>query len=303
MAKRKQYDLVGSVYDKYARGNKYKEEEIIKIPGVTFKSLEDIDRFTASFSGFYEFSNSLDDKYQKKTNFSIRITKNNGNVTYRSVIYNNPDLIEIIDSLEENTVHTIRGVRTVKMYLGDNDLFVDAWGDVSNKILKSKVNDADREWLFSVFGEKSSYTSLINRYIKGDPFDSETDRTFLDLEQDFREYEVFRRYLTNKDKTNNISGKANNELDKENNKSTVSNVDVPSSNIPVKTSLGVIEDKLGSDISYVSLDEEKEEDEDVYDPDEYLFLSPEELDQMTAGPGNTFKGQNPKYRTDTGRRR
>ena len=285
----KHYDLVGSVYDKYARGNKYKEEEIIKIPRVTFNSLEDIDKFTASFSGFYEFSNSFDDKYQKKTRFSIRITKNNGNVTYRPVIYNNPDLIEIIDSLKENTVQTIRGVRTVKMYLGDNDLFVDAWGDVSNKILKSKVNDADREWLFSVFGEKSSYTILINRYIKGDPFDSETDKILLDLERDFREYEVFRKYLTNKDKVKN--------------KSTVSNVNVPSSTIPVKTSLGAIEDKLGSDISYVSSDEEKEEDEDVYDPDEYLFLSPEELEQMTAGPGNTFKGQNPKYSTDTGRRR
>ena len=263
----KHYDLVGSVYDKYARGNKYKEEEIIKIPGVTFKSLEDIDRFTASFSGFYEFSNSLDDKYQKKTRFSIRITKNNGNVTYRTVIYNNPDLIEIIDSLKEKTVQTIRGVRTVKMYLGDNDLFLDAWGDVSNKILKSKVNDADREWLFSVFGEKSSYTILINRYIKGDSFDSETDKILLDLERDFREYEVFRRYLTNKDKTNN--------------KSTVSNVNVPSSNIPVKTSLGVIEDKLGSDISYVSLDDE----EDDYEPDDFAFLSPEERVEA-YGEGN-----------------
>ena len=283
MAKRKQYDLVGSVHDKYARGNKYKEEEIIKIPGVTFKSLEDIDRFTASFSGFYEFSNSLDDKYQKKTKFSIRITKNNGNVTYRTVIYNNPDLIEIIDYLEENTVQTIRGVRTVKMYLGNNDLFLDAWGDVSNKILKSKVNDADREWLFSVFGEKSSYTILINRYIKGDSFDSETDKILLDLERDFREYEVFRRYLTNKDKTNNNSDEANNELDKENNKSTVSNVNVPSSNIPVKTSLGVIEDKLGSDISYVSLDDE----EDDYNKEEYKeeFFEEGELGMM-AGDGD-----------------
>ena len=267
MAKRKQYDLVGSVYDKYARGNKYREEEIIKIPGVTFNSLEDIDKFTASFSGFYEFSNSLDDKYQKKTRFSIRITKNNGNVTYRTVIYNNPDLIEIIDSLKENTVQTIRGVRTVKMYLGDNDLFVDAWGDVSNKILKSKVNDADREWLFSVFGEKSSYTILINRYIKGDSFDSETDKILLDLERDFREYEVFRKYLTNKDKVKN--------------KSTVSNVRVTSSNIPVKTSLGVIEDKLGSDISYVSLDDE----EDDYEPDDFAFLSPKEREEA-YGEGN-----------------
>src|SRR5699024_5727978 len=112
-----------------------------------------------------------------------------------------------------------------------------------------------------------SYTILINRYIKGDSFDSETDKILLDLERDFREYEVFRRYLTNKDKTNN--------------KSTVSNVNVPSSNITVKTSLGVIEDKLGSDISYVSLDDE----EDDYEPDDFAFLSPEERVEA-YGEGN-----------------
>ena len=298
MAKRKQYDLIGYVYDKYNRFNNFTEEEIIKIPGVTFNSLEDIDRFTASLASFYEFSNSLDDKYQKKTNFSIRITKDNEKVTYRSVIYNNHDLIKIIDSLKEDTVTTPRGVRTVKMYLGDNNLFMDALAEVLKKIINSKVNEEDREWLFSVFGEKSSYTSLINRYIKGDPFDSETDKILLDLEQGFREYEVFRKYLTNKDKVNIKSDKLNNELDKTRNKSTVSNVNVLSSNVPVKTSLGVIEDKLGSDISYVSLDDE----EDVYDPDEYLILSPEELEQMTAGPGNTFKGQNTKYSAGIGRK-
>ena len=39
------YDIVGSCYDRYAKGNKYREEEVIKIPGVTFNSLKDIDRF------------------------------------------------------------------------------------------------------------------------------------------------------------------------------------------------------------------------------------------------------------------
>lgn len=259
VAKRKQYDLVGYVYDKYNRFNNFTEEEIIKIPGVTFNSLEDIDRFTASFSDFYEFSNSLDDKYQKKTRFSIRITKNNGNVTYRTVIYNNPDLIEIIDSLEENTFQTIRGVRTVKMYLGDNDLFGDAWDDVSNKILKSKVNDADREWLFSVFGEKSSYTILINRYIKGDPFDSETDKTLLDLERDFREYEVFRKYLTNKDKVNN--------------KSIVSNLNVPSSNIPVETTIDKKEVKTGNYTDDIVLGDEEDDKEEFFDEKEIGMMA------------------------------
>lgn len=289
MAKRKQYDLVGCVYDKYNRFNKYTEEEIIKIPGVTFSSLEDIDKFTAGLSGSYDLSRRLDDKYQGKNTFSIRVTNSNDNFYYKSIIYNTPDLIKIIDSLKKNSVYTTHGYRTIKIYNGNNSLFIDSWLDVEKKILEK-----DSEWLSGVFGENSSYYTLINRYIKGDAF--ENDNLILELEDAFREYEVFRKYLTNKDKVNNKS-------DKVKNKSTVSNVNVPSSTIPVKTSLGAIEDKLGSDISYVSSDEEKEEDEDVYDPDEYLFLSPEELEQMTAGPGNTFKGQNPKYSTDTGRRR
>ena len=253
----KHYDLVGSVYDKYARGNKYREEEIIKIPGVTFSSLEDIDKFTAGFSGFYEFSNSLDDKYQKKTRFSIRITKNNGNVIYRPVIYNTPDLIKIIDSLKKNSVYTTHGYRTIKIYNGNNPLFIDAWLDVEKKILEK-----DSEWLSGVFGENSSYYTLINRYIKGDAF--ENDNLILELEDAFRDYEVFRKYLTNKDRKNIIS-----------------NVNIKSSSIPVKTNLDVIEEKLGDSISFVPLDDE----EDDYEPDDFAFLSPEEREEA-YGEGN-----------------
>ena len=274
----KHYDLVGSVYDKYAKGNKYKEEEIIKIPGVTFNSLEDIDKFTAGLTGAYDLSNRLDDKYQEKNTFSIRVNNNDKSFYYKSIIYNNPDLIKIIESLKRNSVYTTHGYRTIKMYNGNNPLFLDAWLDVEKKIIEK-----DSEWLSRVFGENSSYYTLINRYIKGDPF--ENGDLILELEEAFRNYEVFRKYLTNKDKKNIIS-----------------NVNVTSSNIPVKTNLDVIEDKLGSDISYVPLDSDDDEDEDVYDPDEYLTLSPEELEQMTAGPGNTFKGQNTKYSTGIGRK-
>lgn len=274
----KHYDLVGSVYDKYAKGNKYKEEEIIKIPGVTFNSLEDIDKFTAGLTGAYDLSNRLDGKYQEKNTFSIRVTNNDKSFYYKSIIYNNPDLIKIIESLKRDLVYTTHGYRTNKMYNGNNPLFLDAWLDVEKKIIEK-----DSEWLSRVFGENSSYYTLINRYIKGDPF--ENGYLILELEEAFRNYEVFRKYLTNKDKKNIIS-----------------NVNVTSSNIPVKTNLDIIEKKLGSDISYVPLDSDDDEDEDVYDPDEYLTLSPEELEQMTAGPGNTFKGQNTKYSAGIGRK-
>ena len=194
----KHYDLVGSVYDKYARGNKYKEEEIIKIPGVTFNSLEDIDKFTAGLSSSYDLSSRLDDKYQGKNTFSIRVTNSNDNFYYKSIIYNTPDLIKIIDSLKKNLVYTTHGYRTIKIYNGNNPLFIDAWLDVEKKILEK-----DSEWLSGVFGENSSYYTLINRYIKGDAF--ENDNLILELEDAFRDYEVFRKYLTNKDRKNIIS--------------------------------------------------------------------------------------------------
>ena len=278
----KYYDLVGSVYDKNAKVNKYKDEEIIKIPGVTFKSLEDIDKFTAGLTGSLELKNKIDKKYQDKTTFSIRVTKDNENFYYNSIIYNNPNLIQIANSLKSKTSYITGSPRTIKMYFGNNDLFVNAWNDVKSKILNSRTKVEDKEWLYGVFGENSRYTTLINRYINGDVFDNETESLLTDLKNAFREYEIFRKYLTNKDK-----------------KKIISNVNVSSSNIPIKTSLGVIEEKLGSDdISYTTLDDE----EDVYDPDEYLFLSPFELEQMTGGPGNIFHGQNPKYSTGTGRK-
>lgn len=280
MAKRKQYDLVGYVYDNYNKINKYTEEEIIKIPGVTFKSLEDVDKFTAGFKDFYELSSSLDERYQNKTDFSIRVYKDDEHFYYQSVIYNNPYLVDIVNSLEYDKINTPSGTRTVKMYIGNNDLFRDAWNDVKNKILEK-----DEEWLYGVFGEKSSYATLINRYIKGDTLDSETNQLLADLSKAFKEYKVFRKYLTNKDKVNN--------------KSIVSNINVALSNIPVKTD--IIKEKASNDSSYIPIDD-ADEDEDVYDPDEYVFLSPEELEQMTGGPGNIFQGQNPKYSAGIGRK-
>ena len=262
----KHYDLVGSVYVKYAKGNKYKEEEIIKIPGVTFKSLEDIDIFTAGLSSSYDLSSRLDDKYQEKNTFSIRVTNNDKSFYYKSIIYNNPDLIKIIETLKKDKFYTTHGYRTIKMYNGNNPLFLDAWLDVEKKIIEK-----DSEWLSRVFGENSSYYTLINRYINGDVFDSETYEILSDLKESFREYDVFRKYLTNGRKTTN--------------KSKVSNVEVISSNIPVKTSLHNIEDKLGSNISYIPLDN------DDYDKEE--FFDDKEIEMM-AGDGNiphNFRGR------------
>lgn len=252
MAKRKQYDLVGSVYDKYARGNKYREEEIIKIPGVTFNSLEDIDKFTASFSSFYEFSNSLDAKYQKKTNFSIRITDNNGRYSYRSVIYNVPNLSEVIDKLKQGTIKVLGKKRTVNLYTGSSEYFRDIW-----KKVEKKISDEDREWFNSVFSD-SWYLTLINRYFNRDRLESSPDISILDLGRAFKDYSVFRKYITYKDN------------------SIVSNLNVTTSNIPTETAIDKEEVKTGNYTSDISLDAE----EDSYDKEE--FLDDDEIKTMVG---------------------
>ena len=127
MSKRKQYDLVGYVYDRYSKGNRFKEEEIIKIPGVTFNSLEEIDRFSSRFPNSYDLSNYLDKKYLNKTGFSIRITDNNGRSSYRSIIYNIPELSSIIDNLKEDTITVSGKKRTVNLYTGSSKYFRDIW--------------------------------------------------------------------------------------------------------------------------------------------------------------------------------
>lgn len=257
----KHYDLVGSVYDKYAKGNKYKEEEIIKIPGVTFNSLEDIDKFTASFNSPNDLRTILDKKYQMKDIFAIRVTRDNENFYYKSVIYDNPDLVKIASSLKQGTIHTGRGPRTVKMYLGNNSLFINTWDDVLNKILKSKMIEEEREWLYNIFGENSGYTTLIKRYVNGDAFDNETNKLLGNLETAFREYKVFRKYLTNKDKNN------------KKNKNIVSNVNITTP-VPVNTKLDIRNDELGN--NYIPIDD--------YDKEE--FFEDDEIALMSGGDGN-----------------
>ncbi len=265
MGRRKHYDLVGSVYDENAKGNKYINEEIIKIPGVTFKSIADIDKFTAALFGSYDLKSKLDEKYQNKDAFAIRVTIGDDITYYKKLIFNNPDLIKIANDLKTTSVQTIRGIRTVQMYLGNNSLFLDAWLDVEKKIIEGKRIEEKREWLSRVFGKNSSYYTLITRYFDGDSF--ENNNLILELENAFRDYEVFRKYLTDKDK----------KIKKDKN-NIISNINIRSTSVPVKTKLDVIEEKLGTDISYVPLD-----DEDGYDKEE--FFDEKELGMM-AGDGD-----------------
>ena len=262
MSKRKQYDLVGYIYDRYSKSNRFKEEEIIKIPGVTFNSLEEIDRFTAKFPSYYDLSNYLDKKYENKTGFSIRITDNNGRASYRSVIYNNPNLSELVDKLKQGTITVVGKKRAVNLYTGSSKYFRDIWAKVKKQIQKE-----DRDWLNQVFNN-SWYLTLINQYLNRDPFESSPDISILDLERAFKDYGVLRKYITYKDN------------------SIVSNLNVTTSDIPNETTLNKRKVKVETPTNNNPSNDNEDMDSGDYEPDEYAFLEGEEIDTMSGGEGN-----------------
>ena len=252
----KYYDLVVSSYNRTTK--EYEREEVIKIPGVTFNSIEDIDRFTASMDRF-TFTCSLDEKYNKKNTFSIRVTDDKDNSYYKSVIFNEPLLVEIIDSLDKRTVHLSDGYRTINMISGNNALFSTAWNVVSNKITSN--NEEDKTWLFNIFNKNSKYGKLLHKYMTGDAFDANHEDIWLDLEKLFRDYDVFRKYIVNKDKD------------------IVKNLEVISKEVPLETSITPLKRK------YVGSTHKSDDDYfDDYDKEE--FFDEEEIRMMSDGEEN-----------------
>lgn len=256
------YELVSYVYDKNDKYNRYKEVVPVKIDGVSFKSVEDIDKYTASFADSDSLSSSLDEKFQNKKNFSIRITKNDGTSYYRSVIYNKPGLIDIINSLDKKPELTINGYRTIKKITLLNSTFADAWKEVEKRILKK-----DMGWLCNVFGKNDNYITLISRYVDGDYFDSETNSLMADLAKTFKDYEVFRKYLIYKDKPYK-------------DKSLIDRLNF-NGHVPSNSSLKRESPIYVSSVSTVFYDD----DSNGYDPDDEAFLSPEEK-EAAYGSGN-----------------
>lgn len=196
------YDIVGSFYDRYAKGNKYKKEELIKIPGVTFNSLKDIDSFTASMTKF-SFEEMVRDDYNDKNHFSIRVTDSKDKTFYRSIIFGNKELVELISSIKKKTIKSPNGPRTIDYITGNNKLLSDLWYEVE-KLVESK----DMNIINNTFD--NNYAFIIRRYIESDTNESTEDYAM--IREWFREYNVFRKYLTNKDKyfVSNINIKPSN---------------------------------------------------------------------------------------------
>lgn len=185
------YDIVGSCYDRYAKGNKYREEEVIKIPGVTFNSLKDIDKFTASTTKS-DFEIMIKDNYKYKNHFSIRVTNNDGRSFYRTIIFNNKELVDLINSIRKKTIKSPNGPRTVDYITGNNKLLSDLWKDVEELVETKDVGAVN-----STFDD--NYAFIIRRYIESDSSEVSDDYTM--IKDWFREYNVFRKYLTGKDKS------------------------------------------------------------------------------------------------------
>lgn len=185
------YDIVGSYYDKYAKGNKYREEEVIKIPGINFNSLKDIDRFTASTTKI-DFENMIKDKYTYKNHFSIRVTNSNGRSFYRTIIFNNKELVDLINSIKRKTIKSPNGPRTVDYITGNNKLLSDLWEEIEMLIERKDVDTVNNTF-------DDNYAFMIRRYIESDSSESFYDYNM--IKEWFREYNVFRKYLTGKTKS------------------------------------------------------------------------------------------------------
>ena len=183
----KYYELVASNYDKYKKN--YHDEQVV----LGVNSIEKIDEITAGVKK-YDFINSLDEKYQDKNTFSIRITNDKGYSYYQKVIFDDKDLLEIINSLTKKTISTAEGPRTVKYITIRNNLFRKSFNEVI-KLIESDQLDK----LNLIFNENSNYSFLIKRYLNRDRTE-DNEYLFRDLSESFKDYEVFRKYLVNKDK-------------------------------------------------------------------------------------------------------
>ena len=259
------YDLVGSNYDRYSKGNKYKNEVVIKVPGVNLTTLEEIDDFTAGYASFRELSQNLPSIYQTKNTISIRGNAKNGYYFYKSVIYNNEPLKEIIRSLTSATISTPTGYRSIKKITSNNQLFQDSFANLKKLIAAQRI-----EALNSIFGEKSDFVFLLNRYFSSAKEEDAILTEERELEENFRNYEVFRKFLTNKSKI------------------LVTNLDINSKKNLAESNFSLKKKAKGNSvyIGIISIDDE----DDDYDPDEFAFYSDEEIAIMAGGEGNVPKG-------------
>ena len=200
----KYYELVGSVYT----WGKYQDQEVVKLDNISLKTIEDIDKFTSLYPDAFAISNKLGEKYQNKNHYSIRVTNNKGTVYYQRVIYDIKDLDNIISKLKKNTIYTINGYRNVKLVPTNNVLFAKSFQE-----LEDLINNKDIERIEELFNKDSKFTFLVKRFIESNSYEEQDYEALQNIELNFQNYEVFRKYLANKSKKKISNLKVKKNLD------------------------------------------------------------------------------------------
>lgn len=182
--------------------NKFTDQEVIKIPDVEFNSLEEIDRYTAAMTKD-EFAMQLSYENSMKNTYSIRILNSNSEPSWRRIIFNKKELIPIIDSIVKKTVcKTKKGKKhffTTKYITSNDPFFVRNWNEVVDEITNGNAEKIN--YLFEGSYDLLAYAKVL---MNTDPYDYEGINEQLQrLENSFRNYDEFRRYLTNKEKPYN----------------------------------------------------------------------------------------------------
>lgn len=252
----KQYVLVGSVYDRFAKGNKFKEEEVIKIPGVTFNSLVDVDRFTSQITSF-DLLNTITKGYKSKNTISIKVFYNEENSYFKTAIFNNKELYELLESVKKVAKKRDGKFKDIFVITKSNSYF-------NNNLeqMMKLLYDEDASKLDSIFGKNKYFSILINKYLKRDKFE-DASSIIEELRNAFKDYDVFRTFIVNKNKSN-----------------TYTNCNIePSTIVNIKSKPVIAGTKVGEFISKDSVDIDEEDDKEE-------FFDDKEIELMSGGEGN-----------------
>jgi len=181
MAKIK-YELVASIYDKHVWGEKYSKEEVVALENIALDSLESIDAFTCCYSKENLIA-ELKENYKDKNMFSIRVTKGK-NFFFLPTIFDQPDLVEVINSIKKKDVMTRDGYQTYKVIYSSNPLVQKVTVPI-----REAIYNKDLPLLSSCVDETSQFYHHVKRYIQSDEHDH---YEFENLGLEVRNYQTFR---------------------------------------------------------------------------------------------------------------
>lgn len=269
----KKYQLIGYDYDRFNRGNKFQNQVVIDILDDKLNNIQDIDRLTASMSRL-DFSRAVKEVYGSKSGFSIRTNDNNGASYYYRTIFDNPDIVETIDSLEERNVKISLGPRTYSLISVRSAFFIEQFS-----VIEKALENRDVRYLNTIFSPKSDMGFLLHRFVNS-PYDEVYNSgAFEEIELVFRNYENFRKFVVGYDKEKHQ--RYNNDMDELEKAPIIENKSKKETKPKIKIPL--IEEDIEIEETY----------SDAFDYEKEEFMDEKELFEM-SGFDN---GAKPEYYT------